>query len=64
VARDLPRYGDTVALVQLLNVRVEAVSWLEVGGLERLAVELETVPQDVQRAFYVELLTSTLAIWK
>ena len=56
VATDLPRDGQLVAREQLEGFRVEAARRFEVGEAEGLAVKLEAVPQDVQRALEVQLL--------
>ena len=56
MAGHLPRHGQPVLPVEAGNLLVEPVGGLEVGEPEGLAVELEAVPQDVQRALDVEFL--------
>ncbi len=52
----LARDGELVLAVERQHLVVQPVRWLEVREAEGLAVELEAVPQHVQRAFEVEFL--------
>ena len=56
MAQHLARDRELVIRVERQYLVVEAVCGFEVGEPERLAVELEAMPQDVQRALEVELL--------
>ena len=55
-ARDLPRDGELVAREPSQGLGVQPVRRFEGSEAEGLAVELEAVPQDVQRPLEVELL--------
>jgi hypothetical protein len=52
----LSRDNQMVLRVERQNLVIEPVRGLQVGQPKGLAVELEAVPQHVQRAFEVELL--------